>query len=76
MLKSTRDAAGRGALRVQAWTGRWIERWDAHRRETGQGMVEYALILVLIAMVVIVMLTFMGKDVNNAFSNVNNGLAH
>jgi pilus assembly protein Flp/PilA len=43
-------------------------------REEGQGMVEYALILVLIAVVVIVILTVVGKQVSNVFSNVSNGL--
>jgi pilus assembly protein Flp/PilA len=50
----------------------------AHRRdddERGQGMVEYALILVLIAIVVIVILQVVGQQVNNVFSNVSNGLA-
>jgi pilus assembly protein Flp/PilA len=50
----------------------------AHRRdddERGQGMVEYALILVLIAIVVIVILQVVGAQVNNVFSNVSNGLA-
>lgn len=42
--------------------------------ETGQGMVEYALILVLIAVVVIVILTVVGNQVNNVFSNISNGL--
>jgi pilus assembly protein Flp/PilA len=45
-----------------------------HNREDGQGMVEYALILVLVAIVVIVILTTLGKTVNNVFSNVSNGL--
>lgn len=44
--------------------------------EDGQGMVEYALILVLIAIVVIVILQVVGKQVNNVFSNVSNGLSH
>jgi pilus assembly protein Flp/PilA len=43
--------------------------------ERGQGMVEYALILVLIAIVVIVILQVTGQQVNDVFSNVNNGLA-
>ena len=47
----------------------------ARRDEEGQGMVEYALILVLIAVVVIVILTVVGQQVNNVFSNVSNGLA-
>jgi pilus assembly protein Flp/PilA len=45
-------------------------------REDGQGMVEYALILVLIAIVVIVILQVVGKQVNNVFSNISNGLTH
>jgi pilus assembly protein Flp/PilA len=43
--------------------------------EEGQGMVEYALILVLIAVVVIVILTVVGKQVSNVFSNISSGLA-
>jgi Flp pilus assembly pilin Flp len=37
-------------------------------------MVEYALILALIAIVVIVILTVVGAQVNNVFSNVSSGL--
>jgi pilus assembly protein Flp/PilA len=44
-------------------------------REEGQGMVEYALILVLISIVVIVILSTLGKTVNNVFSNVSKGLS-
>ena len=36
----------------------------------GQGMVEYALILVLVSIVVIVILLTMGNQINNVFSNV------
>jgi pilus assembly protein Flp/PilA len=43
--------------------------------ERGQGMVEYALILVFIAIVVIVILQVLGQQVNNVFSNVSNGLS-
>jgi pilus assembly protein Flp/PilA len=55
------------------------DRLDAIRRhpasdEQGQGMVEYALILVLIAVVVIVILTVVGNQVSNVFSNVSGGL--
>ncbi len=42
--------------------------------ERGQGMVEYALILMLIAIVVIVTLLLLGKQTNNLFSNVSSGL--
>ena len=34
-----------------------------HRKEHGQGMVEYALLIVLLALVVIVALTFIGNIV-------------
>jgi len=44
-------------------------------REDGQGMVEYALILVFIAMIVIVIVQVLGQQVNNVFSNVSNGLS-
>jgi pilus assembly protein Flp/PilA len=61
-----------------------LEVWERIRelgerlrsREDGQGMVEYALILVLIAIVVIVILTTLGKTVNNVFSNVSHGLSN
>jgi len=43
-------------------------------KERGQGMVEYALILVLVAVVVIAALTIMGPLVKNVFSTVNNSL--
>jgi pilus assembly protein Flp/PilA len=42
--------------------------------EDGQGMVEYALVLVLIAMVVIVVVTVLGKQVSNLYSNVSSGI--
>jgi pilus assembly protein Flp/PilA len=43
-------------------------------RRRGQGLVEYALILVLIAIVVILILTFLGQQVNNTFSKIGSGL--
>jgi pilus assembly protein Flp/PilA len=36
----------------------------------GQGLVEYALILVLVALVVLVVLVIFGPAVGNAFSNI------
>jgi pilus assembly protein Flp/PilA len=39
-------------------------------RQSGQGMVEYALILVLVSIVVIVILLTMGNQIQNVFSNV------
>jgi len=43
-------------------------------REEGQGLVEYALILVLIAIVVIGIVTVLGTRVSTVFSQVNSGL--
>jgi len=39
-------------------------------KQEGQGMVEYALILVLVSIVVIVILLTMGGQIQNVFSNV------
>jgi pilus assembly protein Flp/PilA len=39
-------------------------------REEGQGLVEYALILVLVAIVVIVILALLGPAIGNIFSNI------
>lgn len=43
--------------------------------EQGQGLVEYALILVLVAIVVIAILAILGPQIGNIFSRVTNGLA-
>lgn len=42
--------------------------------EEGQGLVEYALILVMVAVVVIVVLIVMGPAIGNLFSNVVEGM--
>ncbi len=43
-------------------------------REEGQGLVEYALILILVAIVVIVTLALLGPFIGNIFSNIINAL--
>jgi pilus assembly protein Flp/PilA len=43
--------------------------------ERGQGLVEYALILVLVAIVVIAALMILGPIIGNAFSTINNSLS-
>jgi pilus assembly protein Flp/PilA len=43
-------------------------------KEDGQGLVEYALILVLIAIVVIGILTLLGGKISQTFSTINSGL--
>jgi pilus assembly protein Flp/PilA len=39
-------------------------------KEKGQGLVEYALILVLVAIVVIVVLALLGPAINNIFNAI------
>ena len=39
-------------------------------KEKGQGLVEYALILVLIAVVVIAVMTILGPTIGNIFSDI------
>ena len=43
---------------------------DQPRWQSGQGLVEYALILVLVSIVVIVILLTMGNQIANVFSNI------
>jgi len=43
-------------------------------KEEGQGLVEYALILVLIAIVVIVVLGLLGTAISDIFSQITAGL--
>jgi pilus assembly protein Flp/PilA len=45
------------------------------KNEEGQGLVEYALILVLVALAVIAILTLMGPQIGNIFSRVTNGIS-
>jgi pilus assembly protein Flp/PilA len=43
-------------------------------KEKGQGMVEYALIIVLIAIVVIIVLTVLGTQISTVFSQISSAL--
>jgi pilus assembly protein Flp/PilA len=55
-------------LAMQAWLKRRL------RREEGQGLVEYALILALIAILVIVALKFLQPQISNTLNNISNAL--
>jgi pilus assembly protein Flp/PilA len=55
-------------LALQAWIKKHL------RREEGQGLVEYALILALIAVLVIVALKFLQPTISNTLNNVSNTL--
>ena len=63
---SAREAMVSALARVRAT--------DDESGERGQGMVEYGLILVLIAIVVIIVVASIGKKTSNVFSNVSNAL--
>ena len=52
-----------------------VDRRKAKNLRRGQGLVEYALILVLVAIVVIAALMILGPIVGNTFSTLNNSLA-
>lgn len=43
-------------------------------KEKGQGLVEYAIILALIAIVVIAVMGILGKKVNNTFNSISESL--
>jgi pilus assembly protein Flp/PilA len=43
--------------------------------ERGQGMVEYSLIILLIALVVMVILALIGPQLSNIFSRIASGLS-
>lgn len=53
----------------------WLKNFlGQFSREEGQGLVEYALILVLIAIVVIVALKLLGGQVSNVFETITGNL--
>ncbi len=45
------------------------------KKEEGQGLVEYALILALVALLVIVALKFLGHTVANTYNNIGNAMS-
>jgi len=45
------------------------------QHEEGQGLIEYALIVLLIAIVVIFVLTAVGGEINGVFSNIADELS-
>ena len=59
-----------GAIKPQT-----TARWKAKLRQQGQGLVEYALILVTVAIVIIAILTYIGQVVfSNMYSKITSGL--
>lgn len=61
---------------VYAWSkSRMTSIATQAKEEKGQALVEYALILALIAVVVIVALTFLGKTASNTLNNIGQNIA-
>ena len=56
-------------LKATAWSGDEDE-------ERGQGMVEYALILALVAVVAIIVLVTLGQRVTNTFNNASTAIGN
>ena len=52
----------------------WLKHFLGMDREEGQGLVEYALILVLIAIVVIAALELLGTSVGDIFTDITANL--
>lgn len=52
----------------------WLKTWFGSFDEEGQGLVEYALIIVLIAIVVILALTFLGEQITDIFNYIGDEL--
>ncbi|HUY57895.1 MAG TPA: hypothetical protein VMV12_08715 [Candidatus Micrarchaeaceae archaeon] len=63
-LKSTRRRVAGSALLRRLRSG-----------TLGQGMVEYSLILMLVALVVLVIFILVGHRVSDLYSNIDNGFA-
>ena len=78
----------RTAIRLVASTTTWQAVWRPPRlgagrseylrafwlEDQGQGMVEYALVIVVVAIAIIFMLVIMKDQISNFFSNVGNNL--
>ena len=61
--------------RIMIWSmllGDWVQRRFTGRGDVGASLVEYALLLALIAVVAIGALVFLGHSVNNQLNNVAN----
>jgi pilus assembly protein Flp/PilA len=62
---------------IRAWPALvvgWVRQRLTNRDEVGASLVEYALLLALIAVVAITALVFLGHSVSNALNNVSNSI--
>jgi pilus assembly protein Flp/PilA len=70
-MDTSRKASGRAEIQTKGEATMLFARKSPER---GQGLVEYALILVLVAIVVIAALMILGPIIGNTFSTINNSL--
>ena len=64
----------RVVLRQQTFTLERISLMLFAPKEKGQGLVEYAIILALVAIVVIAVMRLLGPKIGNTFSTINSSL--
>lgn len=57
--------------KMQTWT---MLKWAALKDETGASMVEYALLVVLIALVALAAVALTGNAVSTTFTEISTGL--
>lgn len=70
MIYGRNARKGAELRRAKPRENRHVRRW----RVEGQGLVEYALIMVMVAIVIILILTFIGQTVAvNMYSKINSG---
>jgi pilus assembly protein Flp/PilA len=53
----------------------WL-RWQLLREQRGQGLVEYALIIVLVAIAVVVAITALGTQISSVFNSITTKLSN
>jgi pilus assembly protein Flp/PilA len=53
----------------------WL-RWQLLREQKGQGLVEYALIIVLVAIAVVVAITALGTQISSVFNSITTKLSN
>ena len=57
---------------LQPWVYVWVAR--VVRNQRAQGMVEYALILVLVAIIVVIALSALGRQISHVFESITGKL--
>lgn len=71
-----RQKANRSKLNATlSWWAFWLNNGNHQEQEEGQGLVEYALVLLLVAIVVIAILTLLGPQIGSLFSAVSKGIS-